>query len=102
MTRKGGGVTIGYPLTAVQRQMGCFSFFMMTVDLNKPDSKCKYRHMTGRDCVKHPLVANRIDSSIDTQMLKDLNVILFHLVNLDNGKNLDIGTPKKDRGYIFS
>ena len=35
-------------------------------------------------------------------MLKTPHDLLFHLADLENGRNPDIGTLKKDRGDIFS
>ena len=58
--------------------------------------------MTCRSRVQLPLDLDGIDSSIDTQMLKNPHNILFHLADLDNGRKPDIGTLKKDNGDIFS
>ena len=43
-----------------------------------------------------------IDASIDTHMLEIPHILLFHSAALDNGRNPDIGTFKKDRGDKFS
>ena len=43
-----------------------------------------------------------IDANIDTKMLKTIHYLLFHLANLDNGRNPYIGTLKKDRAEILS
>ena len=63
-----------------------------------------YKHscMTWRDYVQLPLYVDEIDAIINTQVMKNPNDILFHLVALYNGINLDIGTLKKEKGDIFS
>ena len=43
-----------------------------------------------------------IYASIDTHMLNPTRILLVNLADLDNGRKPDIGTPKKDRGDIFS
>ena len=48
------------------------------------------------------MYVNGIDTIIDTQVLKFTHILLVHLATLDNGRNPDIGTLKKDRGEIFS
>ena len=58
--------------------------------------------MTCRACIKLPLDVDGIDASIDTHMLEIPHILLFHSAALDNGRKLDIGTLKKDRGDIFS
>ena len=57
--------------------------------------------MTCRDYIQLPLDVDGIYASIDTKILKTPQNILLHLVYLDNGRNPDIGTFKKYRGYIF-
>ena len=42
-----------------------------------------------------------VDASINTQMIEKTHDILFHLAYLDNGRNPDIGTLKKDRAKYF-
>ena len=58
--------------------------------------------MTCRDCAQLPLDVDKIDYSIDNQMLKNPHDLLVHLVALDNGRKPDIDTLKKDRCDIFS
>ena len=58
--------------------------------------------MTFRACVQLPIDVDGINSIIDTQIMKTPHIILFHLVDLDNGKNPYIGTLKKERIEIFS
>ena len=74
----------------------------MTVHPDQADPKWKHNQMTFRDFVQLPLYVNGIYSSIDTQMLKTPNIILFRLENLENGRNLDTGTLKKNMGDTFS
>ena len=74
---------------------------MMTVHPDQFDPKCNYFHMTCRACVQLPLGVDGIYASIYTQILKN-NILLVHLAALDNGRNTDIGTLKKDKGGIFS
>ena len=90
------------PLTTAQRRSGCFLYFMMTVHTDQADPKCNHSCMTCRACIKLPLYVDGIDSSIDTQILEKYHILLVHLAALDNGRNPDIGTLKKDRGDIFS
>ena len=44
----------------------------------------------------------RIYDTIYTQIIKPPHYLLFHLGDLDYGRNPDIGTLKKERGGIFS
>ena len=74
----------------------------MTVHPDQAGPNCNYSHMTCRDCVKLPLYVDGIYSIIDTQMLITPRDLLVHLAALDNRRNPDIGTLKKNRGGIFS
>ena len=58
--------------------------------------------MTFRAWIQLPLDLGGIDSSIDTKIQRNPHIILSNLAALDNGRNPDIGTLKKDRGDIFS
>ena len=75
--------------------------FMMTVHPYQTDTNCKHSRMSSRACAKLPLDVDGIDDRIDTQILKTPHIILFHLAALNNGRNSDIGTLKKERGDIF-
>ena len=44
---------------------------------------------------------NEIYTSIDAQVIKTPHVILVHMADLDNERNPDIGTLKKDMEEIF-
>ena len=57
--------------------------------------------MNCRACIKIPLDVYGIDASIDTQMMNTPHDILVQLAALDNGRMIDIGTLKKDKGDIF-
>ena len=58
--------------------------------------------MTCRACIQLPLDVYGIDTSINTQMLKNPHDLLVHSAALENGRNPDIGTLKKEKGYILS
>ena len=93
---------VNYLLTVGQRRTGRFLLVIMMVHLDQADKNCKNSILTFRECIKLPLDVDGIDASIDTQMLKTPHDLLLHLVALENGRNTDIGTLKKDRGDIFS
>ena len=57
--------------------------------------------MNYRACVKLPLDINGIYYRIYTKILKII-IIIVHLEALENGRNTDIGTIKKEREDIFS
>ena len=59
-----------------------------------------HSRMNCTDCIQLPLDVDGIDASINTHMLKKY-ILLVHLAALDNGRNPDSGTLKKDRGDIF-
>ena len=75
---------------------------MMTVHPYQDDPNCNHSRMARRACIQLPLDVDEIYSSIDTQMLKTLHIILVHLEDLYNGRNPDIVTIKKERGNNFS
>ena len=57
--------------------------------------------MNCRACVTLSLDVDVIYYIIDTKILKNPHDILVHSAALENGRNSDIGTLKKDRGDIF-
>ena len=59
-------------------------------------------HMTCRACVQLPLYVYWIYDNINTQMLRTSHDLLFHLADLDNGREPDIRTLDKEKGDIFS
>ena len=77
-------------------------YFMMEVHPYQADPNCSYSCMTFRACVKLPLNVDGIDARINTQMLKPPHDLIVQLAALDNGINPEIGTLKKEKGYIFS
>ena len=91
-----------WPAHNSPEEVRLFFSFMMTVHPDQADTNCNYSRMTCRNCVKIPLDVDRINASIDTKMLKKPHDVLVHLAALYNGRKLDIGTLKKDRGDIFS
>ena len=91
---------VSNPLTSSQRSSGRVLSFMMTVHPYQAGPNCNYSCITFRDCIQIPLDIDGIYASIDTQILKT-HIILVHLEALDNGRNPDIGTLKKDKGEIF-
>ena len=58
--------------------------------------------MDCRSFVQLPLYVEGIDSSINTNIMKNPHILLFHLAALENGRKSDIFTLKKERGGIFS
>ena len=54
--------------------------------------------MVCRSYVQLPIDLDGIDASIDTQILKSPHTLLVQLADLENGRNPDIGTLKKERG----
>ena len=74
---------------------------MVTFHPDQADPNYNYSCMTFRDCIKLTLDVDGKDASIDTHRLEKPHILLVHLVALDNGRNSDIGTLKKDRGDIF-
>ena len=99
---EGNKINTSRPLTAVQRRSGRFVLLMMTVHPYQDDTKCKKSTTTCRDCIQLPLDVNGIYASINKQMLKTPHDLLFHLVDLENGRKPYIGTLKKEKGDIFS
>ena len=75
---------------------------MMTVQPYQADPNCNYSHMTCSACIQLTLDIYGIDAIIYTQILENPHILLVHLAALDNGRNSDIGTLKKDRGEILS
>ena len=71
---------------------------MMTARPYQVDPNFKHIRMTCRACIQPPLYVDGIDASIDTQMMKKPHIFPVRLADLDNGRNPDIGTLKKDRG----
>ena len=99
---EGNKTNLRHPLTASQRQSGCFLSFMMMAHPDQADLNFNHSRITCRTCSKLTFDANGIDSIFDTQMLKASQVLLVHLADLDNGIKTDIFTLKKDRDEIFS
>ena len=95
---QGKKINTSKPLTAAQRRSDNFLSFMITVHPYQADTNCKHSRMTCRACVQLLLDVYRIDASINTQMLKNPCDLLVHLADLDNGRNPDIGTLKKEKG----
>ena len=73
----------------------------MAVHPDQADPNCKHSRMACRAFVQLPLDVDGIDTIIYTQMLKTPHDLLVHLAALDNGRNPEIGTLKKERGYTF-
>ena len=73
----------------------------MAVQPDQYDPNWKHIHIICRVCIKLPLDVYGIDASIDTKMTDNPHILLFHMEALDNGRKPDIGTLKKERGYIF-
>ena len=74
---------------------------MMTVQPDQADAKCKHSNMTCMDYVQPQLYVDGIDAIIDTKILKRPHILLVCLAYFYNERKLDIGTPKKERGYFF-
>ena len=75
---------------------------MMTDRPDQVDPNCNHSRMICRACIQPPLYVYGIDAIIGIQMLKTSHIFIIHLAALENGRNPDIGTLKKDRGGIFS
>ena len=58
--------------------------------------------MTCRAYVQLPLDLDGIDTRINNQIMENPHDLLFHLSDLDNVRNPDIGTLKREKGNIFS
>ena len=99
---EGKKTNVSDPLTVGQRRSGSFLSFMMEVHPYQVDTNCKHSRINCRACIQITLDVDGIDTSIDTQTLKTTHDLLFHLADLYNEINLDIGTLKKDRDDIFS
>ena len=92
---EGKEIITSNPLTAAHRQSGHFLSFIMTVHPYQAGPNYKHISITCRACIQLPLYVNGINISIDTQMLQNPNYLPVHLVDLENGRNPDIGTLKK-------
>ena len=99
---EGKNINTSEPITAAQRRPGNFVLFMMTVRPYHAVPNCKYSRMTCRSCVQLLLNVNGIDTSINTHMVKLPHDLIVYLEDLENGRNPDIGTLKKEKGEIFS
>ena len=75
---------------------------MIMVHPEQDDPNCKHGCMTCRSCIQLPLYLNWVDDSINTQTLETSHDLLSHLAALDNGRNPEIGTLKKEKGDISS
>ena len=58
--------------------------------------------MDCRACIQLPLDVYGIDATIYIQMLNTLHILLVQLAYLENGRDPDIGTLKKNKRDIFS
>ena len=58
--------------------------------------------MACRACVQILLYVDGIYAGINNQMPKTPHDLIVHLADFDNGRNPEIGTIKKEKGYIFS
>ena len=76
-------------------------FFMMKVHPDQADPKRNHSCMACRAYVQLPLDVEEIDASIDKQILKTPNDLLFHLADLEIRIKTNIGTTKKYRRDIF-
>ena len=94
-------INVSNPLKSAQRRSDWSLSFMVTVHPDQADPKCKQNIISCRSCVKLPLYIDVIDGSIDIKILEPPHILLFHLADLENGRNPDIGTLKKDRGDVF-
>ena len=74
----------------------------MTIHPDQSDLKFNPGCMTCRSCIQLPLDVDGIGARIYTQMMKTPHILLVHLAYLENRRNPDIGTLKKERGDIFS
>ena len=74
----------------------------MTFHPDQADPNCKQSRITCISFIQFPLDVDGIYARIYTQMLKPPHILIVHLADLDNGRQPDIGTLKKDRGDIFS
>ena len=72
----------------------------MTVHPDQDDQKSNDSRITCRALIQLPLDIDGIYFSIDTQMMEKPHIILVHLIDLDNGRQPDIGTLKEGRGDI--
>ena len=99
---EGNKINTSNPLTESQGRAVIFLSFMMAVHPYQADSNCKHSHMTCRACVQLPLYVYGIDASSNNQIIKPPHYLIVHLAALDNGRKPDIGTLKKESGYIFS
>ena len=86
----------------IRDQSGSFFSFIMMVHQDQADTNCNHSRMICKACVKLSLDLDGVDDRIDSQILTLPHIILFHLVDLENGRKPYIGIPKKERGYIFS
>ena len=57
--------------------------------------------MTCRAYVQLPLDLDGIDTRINNQIMENPHDLLFHLSDLDNVRNPDIGTLKREKGNIY-
>ena len=89
-------------LTAAQRRLGHFLYFVMTVHPDQNDPYWNYIPMTCIACIQLTLDVGGIYSSIDTKIMVKPHILIVHLAALDNEGNPDINTLNKDRGDIFS
>ena len=64
----------------------------MTFHPDQAHPNCKNSHITYRACDQLPLNVDRIDASINTQILKNPHDIIVHLEALDNAIKPGIGT----------
>ena len=75
---------------------------MMEFHIDQADTKYNHSLMNFKDRIQLLLDVDGIYASIDTKILQNPHIILVHLLALDNKRNTDIGTLKKERGDIFS
>ena len=90
------------PLTVDQRWSGRGGLIGMTFHPDQADPKFKHIHITFRACVQLQLDVDRIDSIIDTQILKTNHNMLVYLAALYYGRNRAIGRNQERKGgHIF-
>ena len=91
---EGNKIDISNLLIATQSQL-VFLSFMMTVHPYLFDPKSKHSRMDFRACVQLTLDVYGIYAITYTQMLKTSRHMLFHLADIDYGRNPDIVTLNK-------
>ena len=77
--KEGKKTNVSGQLTVGQMWSGTFLSFTMTAHPYQADPNCNNIRITCRACVQLPLDVYGIDSSIDTQIMKNPHDLLVHL-----------------------